>query len=171
MALTRLSRPYRFCRNRFRASEFRGSTAILAHLRRAAKSHSVRAFGWLHRLTAFAALNMPSADFSVVFSAGCPSPSEPHFRAFHTAEISRGKTRYLHRVNAGFTKHTPSADGGLCGQRPARPRCVTPHIRFLFVVPRFRIGLPSDPASRRRPCPSPCLRLCENLAIGLSPTK
>ncbi|MEW5805773.1 MAG: hypothetical protein AB1756_00205, partial [Acidobacteriota bacterium] len=46
-----------------------------------------------------------------------------------------------------------------------------PHIRFLFVVPRLRIGLPPDPASRRRPCPSPCLRLRENLALGLAPRK
>ncbi len=59
--------------------------------------------------------------------------------------------------------------------RAARPRCITPHIRFfpsrgieMFIAPQLRIGLPSDPASRRRPCPSPCLRLCENLAIGLS---
>ncbi len=68
-------------------------------------------------------------------------------------------------------KMHPTADGGLCGHVPTRPGCITPHIRFLFIAPQFRIGLPSDPASRRRPCPSPCLRLCENLAIGLSPTK
>jgi hypothetical protein len=86
-------------------------------------------------------------------------------------QISRGKTRYLHCIDAEFTKCTPSADGGLRGHVPARPRCITPYIRFLFIAPQFRIGLPSDPASRRRPCPSPCLRLCENLAIGLSPTK
>ena len=55
----------------------------------------------------------------------------------------------------------PIADGGLCGHVPARPECITPHIRFLFIAPPFRIGLPSDPASRRRPCPSPCLRLCK----------
>ena len=86
-------------------------------------------------------------------------------------QISRGKTRYLPCIDAGFTKCTPTADGGLRGHVPARPGCITPHIRFLFIAPQFRIGLPSDPASRRRPCPSPCLRLCENLAIGLSPTK
>ena len=89
-----------------------------------------------------------------------------------TRQISRGKTRYLHCIDAGFTKCTPTtADGGLCGHVPARPGCITPHIRFLFIVPQFRIELPSDPASRRRPCPSPCLRLCKNLAIGLSPMK
>ena len=95
-------------------------------------------------------------------------------------EISRGKTRYLHCIDAEFmtggnpcgTKHIPTtADGGLRGHVPARPGCTTPHIRFLFIVPQLRIRLPSDPASRRRPCPSPCLRLCKNLAIGLSPMK
>ena len=86
-------------------------------------------------------------------------------------QISRGKTRYLPCIDAEFTKCIPTAEGGLRGHVPARPGCTTPQIRFLFIVPQFRIGLPSDPASRRRPCPSPCLRLCENLAIGLSPTK
>ena len=86
-------------------------------------------------------------------------------------QISRGKTHYRPCIGAGFTKCTPTADGGLRGHVPARPGCITPHIRFLFIVPQVRIGLPSDPASRRRPCPSPCLRLCENLAIGLAPIK
>jgi len=94
-----------------------------------------------------------------------------HSLAPTARQISRGKTRYLHCIDAGFTKCTPTADGGLRGHVPARPGCITPHIRFLFIVPQFRIGLPSDPASRRRPCPSPCLRLCENLAIGLAPIK
>jgi hypothetical protein len=86
-------------------------------------------------------------------------------------EVSRGKTRYLRGLDAGFTKGTPTAEGGLRGHVPARPRCLTPPIRFLFIAPPLRIGLPPDPASPRRPCPSPCLRLCENLAIGLAPTK
>ena len=89
----------------------------------------------------------------------------------NTGEISRGKTRYLPCIDAGFTKCTPTADGGLRGHVPTRPGCITPHIRFLFIVPQFRIGLPPDPASRRRPCPSPCLRLCGYLATGLSPMK
>jgi len=89
----------------------------------------------------------------------------------NSRQISRGKTRYFRCVDAGFTKCIPTADGGLRGHVPARPGCITPHIRFLFIAPQLRIELPSDPASRRRPCPSPCLRLCENLAIGLSPTK
>jgi len=56
--------------------------------------------------------------------------------------------------------HPTTADGGLRSHVPARPEYITPHIRFLFIVPQFWIGLPSDLASRRRPCPSPCLRLC-----------
>ena len=103
-----------------------------------------------------------------------------------TRQISRGKTRYLRCIDAGFmtegnprgTKCTPAADGGLRDHVPARPGCITPHIRLfpsrgiqMFIAPQLRIGLPSDPASRRCPCPSPCLRLCEILVIGLSPTK
>jgi hypothetical protein len=82
---------------------------------------------------------MPCADFSVVFSAGCPSPSGPSFRTSHTAEISRGKTRILPRIGAGFTKcthpgvATEFADGGLGGHVPTGPGCITPHIRFLFM--------------------------------------
>lgn len=111
----------------------------------------------------------------------CPLLTSPRYSASvarhpasilrSTGEISRGKTRYLPCIDAGFTKYIPTADGGLCGHVPAHPGCITPHIRFLFIAPQFRIGLPSDPASRRRPCPSPCLRLCENLAIGLAPMK
>src|SRR5690606_718752 len=87
-----------------------------------------------------------------------------------TGETSRGKTRHCHCADAEFTKCTPAADGGLRGHLPARPGCTTPHIRFLFIVPQFWVRLPPDPASRRRPCRFPSLRLCENLAAGLSPT-
>ena len=52
---------------------------------------------------------------------------------------------------------------------PARPGCTTPRIRFLFVAPHLWIGLPPDPTSRGRPCPSPSLRLREHLARGLAP--
>ena len=51
----------------------------------------------------------------------------------------------------------------------ARPGCTTPQIRFLYVALHLWIGLPPDPASRRRPCPSSNLRLRENLVQGLSP--
>lgn len=100
-------------------------------------------------LSAFTAPTMPSADFSTVFSARFRRRPASIRRS--TGEISRGKTRYLHRIDAGFTKCIPTADGGLRSHVPARPGCITPHIRFLFIVPQFRIGLPSDPASRRRP--------------------
>ena len=53
-----------------------------------------------------------------------------------------GKTQNLVRVDAGFIKHTQITDGGLYGHVPARPERTTPLIRFLFVVPRFWIGLP-----------------------------
>ena len=86
-----------------------------------------------------------------------------------TWRISQGKIQNVPHVNAGFIKHTQSADGGLRRHVPARPGCTTPRIRFLFVAPCFRIGLPPDPASRRRPCPSPSLRLRFYLARGLSP--
>ena len=117
--------------------------------------------------------NTPSADFcrSARLGSRLAQLAWVHSLAPTTRQISRGKTRYLPCIDAGFTKCTPTADGGLRGHVPARPGCITPHIRFLFIAPQFRIGLPSDPASRRRPCLSPCLRLCENLAIGLSPTK
>jgi hypothetical protein len=86
-----------------------------------------------------------------------------------TGEISRGKARRGPCVDAGFTTYAPLADGGLHGHVPARPGRTKPHIRFLFVAPHVWIGLPSDPASRRRPCPSPNLRLRVHLVRGLPP--
>ena len=65
-----------------------------------------------------------------------------------TGEASRGKTRYLRCIDAGFTKCTPTADGGLRGHVPARPGCTTTHIRFLFIAPQLWVQLPSDPTSR-----------------------
>ena len=82
-----------------------------------------------------------------------------------TWQISRGKTRILPRIDAGFTKctlvgvATHAVDRGLRGHVPARPECITPHIRFLFIALRFRLGLPPHPASRRRTCPLASLRL------------
>ena len=52
---------------------------------------------------------------------------------------------------------------------PARPERPTPQIRFVYLAGRFCIELPSDPASRRRPCPSPSLRLLPYLASRLAP--
>ena len=108
---------------------------------------------------------------TLISQRSVPPQAGSHATSQGTEETSRGKTQNLPRVNAGFIKYAPLADGGLRGHVPTRPGCITPQIRFLFIAPQFRIGLPSDPASRRRPCPSPCLRLCENLAIGLAPTK
>src|SRR4051812_18661326 len=49
-------------------------------------------------------------------------------------------------------------DGDFAVSRPlVRPGL--PHIRFLFVRSRLRSTLPSDPASRRRPCASLALHL------------
>ena len=62
-------------------------------------------------------------------------------------EISRGKTRILPRIDAGFTTcilagvTTGAVDKGLRGHVPAGPECTTPHIRFLFIVPRLCLGL------------------------------
>ena len=115
---------------------------------------------------------MPSADFSIAVRIDCSILSQNSVaRDFSkgTMETSRGKTQSFQRVNAGFIKHTPIADGGLRGHVPTRPGCTTPQIRFLYVAPRFWIGLPSNPASRRRPCPSPNLWFRENLVRGLAP--
>jgi len=65
-----------------------------------------------------------------------------------TGEISRGKTRNCRCIDAGFTKYTPAADGGLRGHVPARPGCTTPYIRFLFIAPQLWVRLPSDSTSR-----------------------
>lgn len=101
-------------------------------------------------------------------------PDARHFvcRLEPTAmEISRGKTRHFRCASAEFTKCIPiPADGGLRGHLPARPRCTKPHIRFLLIAPQLWIQLPSDPASRQRPCRSPSRRLWENLAVELTPT-
>jgi hypothetical protein len=50
-----------------------------------------------------------------------------------TLQISRGKLSYLPCIDAGFIKHAPTVDGGLCCRVPARPERSTP---------------PSDPTSR-----------------------
>lgn len=117
---------------------------------------------------AFSAENsptMPSADFCMTITHGCPFVS----CFFNIMQISRGKTHSFHDVDARFIKYSPNADGRLRGHVPARLSCIKPQIWFLYIIPSLWIGLPSDPASRQRPCPFPSLRLCENLARGLSP--
>jgi hypothetical protein len=93
----------------------------------------------------------------------CPRLTSPRYSASvsrcpasmfrSTGEISRGKTRYLRCIDAGFTKCTPTADGGLRGHVPARPGCITPHIRFLFIAPQLWIGLPPAPRLTTTPLP------------------
>ena len=114
---------------------------------------------------------LPSADFSYEVNIDCSMSSQflSHARSQGTRQISRGKTQNVPRVDAGFIKHAPRENGGLRSYVPARPERATPQIRFVYLAPRFWIGLPSDPTSRWRPCPSPSLRLRLNLASGLSP--
>ena len=108
---------------------------------------------------------MPSADFCRALRASSPALSRCCFRNHDTWQISRGKTQILPRIDAGFTKCTlvgvtsHAVDRGLRGHVPARPECITPHIRFLFIALRFRLELPPHPASRRRTCPLASLRL------------
>ena len=118
---------------------------------------------------------MPSADFCPAVKTSSPVFSRCRFRFNDTRQISRGKTRILPRIDAGFTKctlvgvATNAVDRGLGGHVPAGPECITPHIRFLFIVPRFRLELPPHPASRRRTCPLANLRLYIGLVSGLAP--
>jgi hypothetical protein len=87
---------------------------------------------------------MPSADFCEVVREDCSalSPSSD------TSQISRGQLSYLPCIDAGFIKHSPIVDGGLCCCVPARPGCTTHRIRFVSLAPRVRSTLPSDPTSR-----------------------
>ena len=93
---------------------------------------------------------MPSADFSHEVRADYSTLSQfqSHATSQGTWETSQGKTQNSPCVDAGFIKHTQTADGGLRCHVPTRPECTTPHIRFLFVAPHFWIGLPPDPTSR-----------------------
>ena len=129
-----------------------------------------------------AAPTMPFADFCRAVKTSSPVLSRCCFRNNDTWQISRGKTRILPRIDAGFTKctlvgvATHAVDRGLRGHVPARPECITPHIRFLFIALRFRLGLPPHPTSRRRTCPLASLRLykpgtgapCKGDAFGTS---
>ncbi len=102
---------------------------------------TVRAFGKPFVAQRLGFPTTPSADFCHAVKAGFPSFSRCRFRVNDTWQISRGKTRILPRIDAGFTKCSPFADGGLGGHVPTGPECTTPHLRFLFIVPRFRLGL------------------------------
>lgn len=80
--------------------------------------------------------------------------------------------RILHEARAQFVVKSeipPAANGGLRSHVPARPRCITPRIEFLFIATPLWLRLLSDPASRRRPCRSPDRWLCDCLEQGLPP--
>ncbi len=66
---------------------------------------------------------------------------------------------FVHALQAA-SGHRPDPSPGT----NSPPDCLCPGS-----APRFRLGLPPHPASRRRTCPSTNLRLCCYLVPGLSP--
>ncbi len=158
---------------------------------------TVRAFGKPFVAQRLGWSTTPSADFCHALKAGFPAFSRCRFRVGDTGQISRGKTRILPRIDAGFTTCSPFADGGLGGHVPTGPGCTslagrsgarracpspvtnspqdclcTGSASYPVFVHRPAISpwacLP-HPASRRRTCPLANLRLCEYLVSGLSP--
>jgi len=87
---------------------------------------------------------MPSADFCTEITIDLSNVS----CSLNAVQTSQGKTLNFPRVDAQFIKRIPVADGGLNGHVPTGPEYVTPYIEFLFIAPRFCLGLPSDPTSR-----------------------
>ena len=73
-------------------------------------------------------------------------------------QTSRGKFDRLQRTTAGFTDTRLDGYGLRCSL-PTRPRVLASSIRFLSIGTRLCSTLPSDPASRRRPCASLILHL------------
>jgi hypothetical protein len=97
---------------------------------------------------------MPSADF-------CTGVREPHGPL---SPVSRTRCRPPEVSPTAFAAHPPDLQPGPLMDKDfavSRPlvRPGLPRIRFLFVGSRFRSTLPSDPASRRRPCASLALHL------------
>ena len=97
---------------------------------------------------------MPSADFC----AGVREPRDP------LSPVAETRRRPPEVISTAFTAHPPDLqprplmDKDFAVSRPlVRPGL--PHIRFLFVRSRLCSTLPSDPASRRRPCASLALHL------------
>ena len=78
-----------------------------------------------------AAPTMPFADFCPAVKTSFPVFSRCRFRCNDTEQISRGKTRILPRIDAGFTKctlvgvATDAVDRGLGGHVPAGPECIS----------------------------------------------
>lgn len=66
-------------------------------------------------------------------------------------QTSQGKTRDLRAIHLSHLQPHHPGDIGL---RVSWPLALMqlPHMRFLFVRPALCLQLPSDPASRRRPC-------------------
>ncbi len=140
---------------------------------------TVRAFGGGYAVRPIAPPPVPFRGYRLMFvfsvcrlvSRRCHFISAIPFRQ-DSEQASRGKTCDLPHVDAGFIKRALQRMEDFVVTCPLVPGYATPRIRFLFVAPCFRIGLPSDPASRRRPCPSPSLRLlCVYLRRRLSPRK
>jgi hypothetical protein len=65
-------------------------------------------------------------------------------------QTSQGKTRDLRATYLSHLQPHPPGDIGLRAFPLARMQ--TPHMRFLYFRPALCLQLPSDPASRRRPC-------------------
>src|SRR5215469_14065007 len=76
-------------------------------------------------------------------------------------QISRDKFDRFLRATTEFTLCV-LARYGLRDHWPARPT-LTPPIRFLYIGSRICSTLPSDPASRRRPCASLSLLLYQDV--------
>ena len=97
----------------------------------------------------------PSADFCARVGAPHGSPS-PH--PCRTERRPPGVSLVAFPAHLPDLQPGPWMDVDFATRRPlVRPRM--PRIRFLFVRSRFCCTLPSDPASRRRPCASLALRL------------
>ncbi len=86
---------------------------------------TVRAFGKPFVAQRLGWSTTPSADFCHAVKAGFPAFSRCRFRVGDTWQISRGKTRILPRIDAGFTKCSPFADGGLGAHVPTGPGCTS----------------------------------------------
>ena len=93
---------------------------------------------------------MPSADFCAAVT-GLADPLSPGLP--DTAQTSRGKTDRLGRIPAGFT--LPALDGSGLRDHAARSSGRVGLVSGSCSSGRgFCSTLPSDPASRRRPCAS-----------------
>src|ERR1700692_90898 len=90
-------------------------------------------------------------------AAGQSELLHPQSRIRDVQQISRDKFDRFPRATTEFTLCVLDRYG-LRDHWPARPT-LTPQIRFLYIGSRFCSTLPSDPASRRRPCASLSLHL------------